>query len=131
MGRTGPGYDCLQNSKKDQEKGSWRDDKKCNYESSFLCKKPPKLILGRAKIVQRYIKEELGFSIFQVWYKLNAANQSQLNSWKDKRMTGFKLSWRLENTPMTLTSSELGQSIETPQLRQKQFERTLYEKDRT
>ena len=58
------------------------------------------------------------FNSFHVWYKYKAASQQLLDSWKEKRMTGFKLSWRIENpTVKWITSiSEVGRSIQTPSL---------------
>ena len=39
-----------------------------------------------------------------------------MDSWKDKRMTGFRLSWRIENEnpPLIANISKVGRSIETP-----------------
>ena len=31
-----------------------------------------------------------------MWYEYKAASQQVLDSWEDKRMTGFKLTWRIE-----------------------------------
>ena len=51
---------------------------------------------------------------FHVWYKLKAADQHLLNRLKDKRMTGFRLSWKIERPTLNANISELGRSIETP-----------------
>ena len=60
------------------------------------------------------------FNSFHVWYKYKAASQQLLDSWKEKRMTGFKLSWRIENEnpPRLLiaTISKVGRSVQTPGL---------------
>ena len=127
MGAQGTGFNCLQNLKKDkQDKGYWRDIE-CTKPSRFLCQEAPNIIQGSAKLVWRYTKEQLWFSAFQVWYKLKAANQGQLDAWKDKRMTGCKLSWRVENTPLTLTSNEVGRMIITPNFGQQLFESSYFE----
>ena len=44
----------------------------------------------------KYKKDQLTFSSFHVWYKYKAASQQLLNSWEGKRMTGLRLSWRIE-----------------------------------
>ena len=63
-----------------------------------------------------YTKDQLTFPAFHVWYKYKAASQQLLDSWKEKRMTGFRLSWRTENPTLiwTTTVGEIGRSIQTP-----------------
>ena len=41
-----------------------------------------------------------------------------LDNWTKKKMTGFKLIWKIEdeNPPVTAATSEVGQSIQTPEL---------------
>ena len=41
-----------------------------------------------------------------------------LDSWEDKRMTGFRLSWRIDKRypDLELTTSEVGQTVQTPGL---------------
>ena len=34
---------------------------------------------------------------FQVWYRYEVAEQKLLNSWKEKRMTGFRITWFIKN----------------------------------
>ena len=95
-----------------------------------MCQVAPKAISRETtRLVHRYSRDQLGFSEFQVWYKLRAAKQSQLDAWKDKRMTGLRLSWRFENTPLILTSSEVGRIIETPNFGQKNFKKSYFERD--
>ena len=45
----------------------------------------------------KYTKEELTFPSVHVWYKYQAASWQLQKSHQDKRMTGFRLSWRVEN----------------------------------
>ena len=59
-------------------------------------------------------KDQLNFSNFLVYYKYKAASKQLLNNWKDKRMTGFRLSWRIENPPLIANISEVGRNIKTP-----------------
>ena len=60
-----------------------------------------------------YTKDQLTFPYLQVWYKYKAANQS-LDAWKDKRMTGFRLSWRIGNPTLYLSTTESDCVVETP-----------------
>ena len=69
---------------------------------------------GEKTLSLTYTKDQLKFSSFLMWYKYKAANKQLLDSWKDKRMTGFRLSWRIENPPLRARISEVGRSIETP-----------------
>ena len=63
-----------------------------SYKHAFMCQRPKKeAVRGRRKLVLKYKQEE-----FHVWYRYKAANQTLLDSWEDKRMTGFKFSWRVE-----------------------------------
>ena len=81
----------------------------------FVCQ--TKQILRGAKTISlTYKKDQLNFPSFFVWYKYKAASQQLLDSWKDKRMTGFRLSWRIENPPFVANISEVGRSIESPRL---------------
>ena len=70
------------------------------------------------RINMNYTKDQLNFTTFHVWYELKAASQQLLDSWKDKRMTGFRFSWRIENSTVIWSTniSEVGRSIQTPQL---------------
>ena len=63
-----------------------------------------------------YTKDQLNFPSFLVHYKYKAASQQLLDSCKNKRMTGFRLSWRIENEnpPLIANISDMGRSIETP-----------------
>ena len=63
-----------------------------------------------------YRKEELDFSAFQIWYKYRVVTKSLLDAWREKRKTGFKLSWTIENNnpPLQLTTSDVGKTLTTP-----------------
>ena len=65
-----------------------------------------------------YTKDQLNFTSFHVWYTYKAASQQLLDSWKDKRMTGFRLSWRIqyEHLPLIASTNQVGRSIQTPGL---------------
>ena len=48
-----------------------------------------------------FTKEQLASisdSRFQVWYRYEVVNQELQNSWKRKRMTGFRLTWFIQNS---------------------------------
>ena len=75
--------------------------------------------MTRTKTVDlTYTGDQLTFSSLHVWYTYKAASQQLLDSWKEKRMTGFKFSWRIEKASVIWTSSisEVGRSIQTPGL---------------
>ena len=135
-GNLGLSFNCLQNFQernKDHEmlgKWHWKDEK-CSKIYQFICQDAKKTIQAPKKKVWRYTREQIAFSSFQVWYKLKAANQSQIEAWKDQRMTGFSLRWSIDNTPMTLTSSEVGRAIITPNLGGSQPQSDYFEKDRS
>ena len=90
--------------------GRW-DENSCKGEWPFICKSNTTMKLS-------YTKDQLSFSSISVWYKYEAASQQLLDSWKDKRMTGFRFSWVIQNPKVTWTShmSEVGRSIQSPML---------------
>ena len=54
-----------------------------------------------------------------------------LDSWPDKRMTGARVSWRIENktpTNLEVIVEELGRKIQTPYM-EKEFDMTYYQAD--
>ena len=56
-----------------------------------------KIPKGKNNLTLRYKVEELTFPAFHVWYRYQAASQQLLDSLQDKRMTGFKLSWYIQD----------------------------------
>ena len=90
--------------------GGW-NERSCKDKWPFICQ-------SKKSITLSYTKDELDFSSISVWYKYKAASQELLDSWKDKRMTGFRFSWKIENPKMTWTSNinEVGRSIKTHML---------------
>ena len=107
--------------------------KVCNATKKypFVCKFSPLAVNGTKKIKLVYTEKELvedrlsnieGFSAFHVWYKYQAVGQELLDSWDKKRMTGFKLSWRIE--------TELGKvpeplSLPSPSLKSQMLEKLV------
>ena len=91
---------------------------KCRLQSSFLCQ-VEYFPLKRAKTATlNFKKDELTFSSFLVWYRYKAVGQRLLDSLKDKRMTGLRFRWKIEDPSMIWTSNvrEVGRSIKTPRL---------------
>ena len=97
----------------------------------FICVSPlSKNLISTTSITLNYTKEQLTFSSFIISYAYHY-NQDLLDSWEDKRMTGFRLSWRIEPAPLALTTAELGRSVQTPGLEGDSFDNAIYMKDRT
>ena len=102
--------DCLSLSRY----GSWYADE-CSEKYEFICQKDNNF--KREETIRlNFSKNTLNFSNFLLWYNYKAASQQLLDSWKDKRMTGFRLSWNIENEhlPLTANITDVGRSIETP-----------------
>ena len=139
-GQQGVGFDCILGTKTGHvgQVGSptgiscchlvWKDVR-CTDPYKSICQAAPTVIQGQKKLVLKYTREQLVFSAFQVWYKLQAVNQNQLDGWKDKRMTGCRLSWRIENSALTLATSEIGRTIMTPQLGSAEYDKSYFEED--
>ena len=92
--------------------GKWRATA-CSSEKQFVCQKKS-ILKGEKTLSLTFAEDQLNFTKFLVSYKYKAASDQVLDSWKDKRMTGFRLSWRIENPPLIANISEVGRSIETP-----------------
>ena len=89
----------------------------CIRTLHFICQ-VKKNLRGEKRISQTYTKDQLNFQSFLLSYKYKAASQHLLDSWKERRMTGFKLSWKIEkNSTLWMANiSEVGRSIQTPHL---------------
>ena len=105
------GGDCLQSLE-----GRWKAID-CSETRSFICQKPS-ILRGEKTMSLAYTKDQLNFPNFLVKYKFKVVSQNLLDSWRDKRMTGFRLSWRIksENPPFMARIHEVGRSIQTPHL---------------
>ena len=73
-------------------------DKTCTLTNPFLCQYSSLTITGKTFITLNFTAEELPFSQFIVWYSYSFTNQDLVDSWQDKRMTGFCLSWFLQDS---------------------------------
>ena len=72
-------------------------DTSCTSRFNFLCQFPPTRVLaGSQSLTLEYMKQDLTFPFINILYRYKA-NQQLLASWEDKRMTGFKLSWFLQD----------------------------------
>ena len=93
----------------------YKDD--CSSQFSFVCEVEHLSVKKNKTVVSlKYNKNQLSFTSFHVYYRYKAASKQMLDSWKNKRMTGLKLSWRIqnENPPLMAQISEVGRSIQTP-----------------
>ena len=93
----------------------WWRTASCLSEYQFICQKN-NILKGKKAMSLVYSQDRLSFSSFLVWYKYKAVSQQFLDSLKDKRMTGLRLSWRIENMILTASIGEVGRSVETPYL---------------
>ena len=88
-------YNCIYMSKYYDFKWS---DTSCTFTRPFLCQFPPARVLsGNQSVTLEYMAHNLTFPSINVLYHYTA-NQQLEDSWKGKRMTGFKLSWFLKMT---------------------------------
>ena len=83
---------------------------------------------GSVNASLNFTKAELGLRSFQVWYRYQAANLTTLRSWKDKRMTGFKLSWYVEDKNGNVLNDQLELDMWKSQNPKPQFEDNLLHK---
>ena len=100
-----------------KQQTTWKDLDGKYDKNSFICQVDYTSLNRTTNNLQLTFKrDQLNVTSFHVWYKAKGASQQLLNKWQDKKMTGFKLSWRIENPPLIANISEVGRSIKTPGL---------------
>ena len=104
-------------------------DQSCILSYPFICQSPVLNISGKTKKTLTYTQEQLTFTFLIARYSYTF-NQAMLDSWEEKRMTGFRLSWKIQPPPLEMTLKELGRSVQTPGLGLESFDRASYMNDR-
>ena len=66
----------------------------CRTFLPYVCMFETKLT-GILTVTLEYYPEQITFSFFKVWYHYIFRGQGLLDSWENKRMTGFQLIWFL------------------------------------
>ena len=101
-----------------KQQTTWKDLDGKYDKNSFICQVDYTSSLNRTtnNLQLTFKRDQLNVTSFHVWYKAKAVSQHLLNRWQDKKMTGFKLSWRIENSPLIANISEVGRRIQTPGL---------------
>ena len=105
-------------------------DYHCTETRPFLCQSPLAGVLKGSKTINlEYRKQNLTFPSFDVQYRYTA-NQQLVNSWQHKRMTGFQVTWRIDNPRMEITTSGLGKTLQTPEFRETDIDESYYKTSR-
>ena len=105
-------------------------DYHCTETRPFLCQSPLAGVLKGSKTINlEYRKQNLTFPSFDVQYRYTA-NQQLVNSWQHKRMTGFQVTWRIDNPRMEITTSGLGKTLQTPEFRKTDIDESYYKTSR-
>ena len=120
MGVRGKEANCL-----NSRENGWFDGD-CNFKYSFVCQSKKIVEQGQKSINLRFDSIEVGFTSFKVWYSYQYTKHKVLDSWENKLMTGFRLSWKIENpflvTQMEFITDEMGKIIETPGFRGNRYQ---------
>ena len=97
--------------------GQWAY-KPCNKHQDYVCQYKTHKISGTTSLSLRFEKEKIHFTSFNMFYNYENINSDKLYSWIDKRMTGFQITWSIENQypPMKMTTNEVGKSVQTPSI---------------
>ena len=64
----------------------------------FICKFESAKLFGNMSLLLEYSREQLTFPSFQVKYRYQFTSLELLDSWQDRRMTGFNLSWFIKDS---------------------------------
>ena len=97
----------------------------------FVCQSGKTNITGRTELRLTYTREELSFTSFFVEYVYSPTYSEHHLSWKNTSMTGFRLSWVIqnENPPMSLETQEIGSVVESPGFKDPAYQSSFYEND--
>ena len=74
----------------------------CKLSYPIICQSPVLNMSGKTKKTLTYTQKQLTFNFLIDRYSYTC-NHFMLDSWEDKRMTGFCLSWRIEPPPLEKT----------------------------
>ena len=89
-----------ENSKKNacviHEDGMWWDYD-CENKANFVCQIEYRSVRKNKTVNLELKKEELNPFNIHVRHNYTAANQQMLDTWEKKNMTGFRLTWRIQN----------------------------------
>ena len=123
LGNKGESMNCVQ-----MNNFQWSDGD-CSAMRNFICQSSPCQLTGKTNLTLVYDRQNV--KSFRVWYSYQSASKVLLDSWKERRMTGFRLTWMIEPLPLEVTTSEVGRSIQTPGLGGEAFDRTSFMTDRS
>ena len=70
----------------------------CKQTRNFTCQSNALPVGPNTTLTKMYTKDQVIFKSFNVWYDYISSNKKLLNSWEDKRMTGFRLRWFLQGS---------------------------------
>ena len=69
------------------------------FKNPFVCQsRKPHVRKGKVSFNREYTKDQLTFSSIEVQYKYHFTSQDLLDSWQDRKVTGFKLNWFLKDS---------------------------------
>ena len=105
-------------------------DINCSQHLGFVCQMDTVAINRKPSTTLQIKAADISFPSIEVLYSYRPGIQDLVTSWKEKRMTGFQVSWSIENPPLYLTTKEVGKSITTPGLGDN-YEITSYLDDHT
>ena len=81
--------------------GIWKDASCTGNSFIFVCQTKSMSLRKNTSITLEYTMDQLTFPSLEVLYTFTFKNQELLDSWEDKRMTGFKLDWFVQDRNKT------------------------------
>ena len=103
FGSNGAGNDCLA---VDGLLGYWLD-RNCSERFSFVCEQRINVMRGVSLKNLTFNQNELDLSSIVIGYRYQAAKKDVLDAWEDKRVTGFKVNWFIQDSNGTRMTEEL------------------------
>ena len=79
------------------KKGNWYKNSCSSMKEKFICEKEPRVVTGKKVVQLTYNSKSYPSSPFQLWYRSPAANHQLLNSWQEKKTSGFRISWSIRD----------------------------------
>ena len=107
-------------------------DHDCSKVCAFICQAGRTNLSGKASLRLSFTKDNVTFSTFLVQYSYIPTHSKQEQSWNEREMTGFNLSWEIQNKnlPLYFETEEVGYVTETPDFRGP-FQPEFYKNDHT
>ena len=83
------------------------NNKNCSVKLAFVCEGRSNVMGGAGLKNLTFTKDQLDISSLVFGYRYKAAEKEVFEAWEDKRMTGFRLNWFIQDINGTQREEQL------------------------